>query len=565
MYVTQLAWSTVQGARKACGEHNELTKEVSSLHTVLERIREEVAKPESPLSRCDDDRLTELGTHIDGCEGILKVVDTVLTKYNALEDDKRSSKKLWQKIRFGNGEMRDLGEIRQKICTHTQAIIMALNLLSLGSQGRIEIQLIQQGGDVKGIRESINWILARMATDPEASVMTSYTNDSVSFWRDMRRELVKDGYPSSVIHRYKSLIKAYVKELGDRGVLDEPLWPYSVPKSVSQPAQESPRTLPAELYWRRHDKTGGIGSDLVKVESRSDMFPKENVSIDTVQRPLSNQEAEENIVALRAKKPLRSETLRNDMDILERSLEETKHAQNEPPNLSQDRGVSSKQDSNKTQDLDVPSNGLPDSRVKLPKPSPASEIDKKDLISQVLKVQSALEGLEEYACVTEEGNTASNYRDNGSAHREEVNADGQNVEVTQMHPSHESPTSAEIRAKQMAKLDGWGRQLPASTSTASITSTTSISYSTTKPKAVRKPNMEPEPIIAKPYTVQLQKSETSKRDESDLVVFTPCCVAQCCFFTFCFASVLPCVGIVECVKCFFPDKLPRQDESGYTL
>jgi hypothetical protein len=120
-----------------------------------------VANPESPLSRCDDGRRKELGTHIAGCEGILKIVDTILTKYNALEDDKRSGKKLWQEIQFGNGAMKDLAEIRLKICTHTQAITMAPNLLSLGSQGRIETQLSRQGGDVQGIRESINWVLAK--------------------------------------------------------------------------------------------------------------------------------------------------------------------------------------------------------------------------------------------------------------------------------------------------------------------------------------------------------------------------------------------------------------------
>jgi hypothetical protein len=441
--------------------------------------------------------------------------------------------------------------------THTQAITMALNLLSLGSQGRIEIQLSRQGGDVEAIRESINWILARMATIPEASVMTSYTNDSKSFWRDMRRELVKDGYSSSVIHSYKSLIKAYVKELSDRGVLDEPLEPYSAPTSVSQPAQESPNTSPAELYWRRHDKTEGNGSDLVIVESPSDMFPEENVSTDTVQHPLSNQEAEENIVALRAKKPLRSETLRNVMDIPERSLEETKHAPNDPPGLSQDRGVSSKQDLNKTQDLDVPSNGLPDSRVKLPRPSPASELDKKDLISQVLKVQSASEGLDEYACVTEEANPASNYRDNGSAHRKEVNADGQNVEVTQMHSSLESPTSSKIRAEQMAKLDGRRRQSPAFMSTASI------NYSTTKPKAGRKPNTEPEPIISKPYTVQIQKSETSERDESDLGCRI-CCVAQCCAAICCLPFCLPIACFGTCLECCFcPERAKRREREPY--
>jgi hypothetical protein len=81
--------------------------------------------------------------HIASCEDILKIVDAVLTKYNALEDDTRSGKKLWQKIKFGNGEMKDLAEIRLKICAHTQAITMML-----GSQGRIETLLSRQGGDV---------------------------------------------------------------------------------------------------------------------------------------------------------------------------------------------------------------------------------------------------------------------------------------------------------------------------------------------------------------------------------------------------------------------------------
>jgi hypothetical protein len=109
--------------------------------------------------------------------------------------------------------------------------------------------------------------------------MTSYTNDSKTFWKDKRRELVKDGYSSSVIHSYKSLIKAYAKELGDKGVLDE------------------------------------------------------------------------------------------------------------PSDLSQNRGLSSKQDSDKTHDLNLTSRKPPDGHIILPGPSPTSDSGEKDLIKQEVKVQ----------------------------------------------------------------------------------------------------------------------------------------------------------------------------------
>ena len=45
--LTQLAWKTVQNARKACGEHHEITQEVLSLHVVLRRLEHAVEKPET--------------------------------------------------------------------------------------------------------------------------------------------------------------------------------------------------------------------------------------------------------------------------------------------------------------------------------------------------------------------------------------------------------------------------------------------------------------------------------------------------------------------------------------
>ncbi|KAF4629585.1 hypothetical protein G7Y89_g8561 [Cudoniella acicularis] len=131
----QLAWRTVDGARRACGEHDDLTKEVSSLHSVLEHLQAEMSNSDSLVNLADKNRRDELQNHMAGCVIHLRTMDSILTKYNALDDEKRSTKKLWQKIRFGNGEVMDLAELWLKISTYTIAITMSLNLMLLGSQG----------------------------------------------------------------------------------------------------------------------------------------------------------------------------------------------------------------------------------------------------------------------------------------------------------------------------------------------------------------------------------------------------------------------------------------------
>jgi len=92
--LTQLSWGAVEGARNACGEYDELIRDVASLHAVLQRVRDETADPEPMLSRADEARRTELANQVSSCERVLKIVDSVLTKYDALEEVKRSGKKL---------------------------------------------------------------------------------------------------------------------------------------------------------------------------------------------------------------------------------------------------------------------------------------------------------------------------------------------------------------------------------------------------------------------------------------------------------------------------------------
>jgi hypothetical protein len=145
-----------------------------------------------------------------------------LEKYNAPSEEKKSVTRLGERIRFGNGEMQDLSAIRLQLSTHTNTVTLFLNLFSIGSQGNVE-RMSTQGGELRKIRDDVNWIAATLQarSKREGSILTSYTNDDKSFWKELRRELFKKGCSSKVLKRHKTTIKNYVFELGATGALDE--------------------------------------------------------------------------------------------------------------------------------------------------------------------------------------------------------------------------------------------------------------------------------------------------------------------------------------------------------
>jgi Fungal N-terminal domain of STAND proteins len=219
--LVQLAYATFDGAKKACGEHDELTQEMSSLVTVLDQVQSEISDPESPINMARGHRRKELENHVEGCLRHVRQMNAILTKFNALSNAERGSGPLWQKVRFGNGAVKDIAQIRIKISTYTTAITISLTLLSLGSRGEAERQLSRQRGQLRGITESINLLVAKMNSPAyEGSIWTKCTDDDVDFWRDFRRQLVKKGYKSRVIRNHQSLIQAYVRELESSGVFD---------------------------------------------------------------------------------------------------------------------------------------------------------------------------------------------------------------------------------------------------------------------------------------------------------------------------------------------------------
>ena len=196
-----------------------------------------------------------------GCRKVLRDLDSILQEYNRLSDKERSKRRLWQKIRFGNGMIADIKELREKIVYHTQVLSLYLNLVSTGTIGRVEAQMEEAGGDLKEVKREVNSLTAHLLAraTSEGSILTAYTNDDKAVWKDFRRDLVRRGYSSSFLHKNRRTIQAYFEELGSRGVLDDSFQP-----STSEEAniRKSTRAMsPDENSVQLSEEVAGIFLD----------------------------------------------------------------------------------------------------------------------------------------------------------------------------------------------------------------------------------------------------------------------------------------------------------------
>ncbi|PMD64245.1 uncharacterized protein K444DRAFT_502503, partial [Hyaloscypha bicolor E] len=66
------------------------------------------------------------------------------------------------------------------------------------------------------IRESLNWITAKLSAGNEGSILTSYSGDDKGVWKELRRELILEGFASPHISQHKAMIMDYFRELGER-------------------------------------------------------------------------------------------------------------------------------------------------------------------------------------------------------------------------------------------------------------------------------------------------------------------------------------------------------------
>lgn len=145
-FLTQFARRVRQNSQKTVGDHDELTREVTSLDIILRRLYSEVSKLDSILISRDSnfERRNELARLSSDCRRVLGVVDTKLQKYNSLSEEQRKVRKFWERVTFGNGEMLSPAETRLRLETITSALTLFLNQLSIESQSKVEGYLESQ-------------------------------------------------------------------------------------------------------------------------------------------------------------------------------------------------------------------------------------------------------------------------------------------------------------------------------------------------------------------------------------------------------------------------------------
>lgn len=221
------AHATLLSARKASGDGDALTLNISSLHHVLLRLSSDVEATEKEggvRKREDDNRWRELATLARDCARLLKVLNQVLGKYNNLSDEKKKVTKLWRRVKFGNGEVLDLDKIEGEMSTYTQAISLFLGLVEKGPVGKIEGYMDNQSAELREVKHTLHWVIAKMLAlegGEQNGVLRNWKNGGSDgrLWKVIRKELSSQGWAPTVLVRHQKVIVRYVMELGERGVL----------------------------------------------------------------------------------------------------------------------------------------------------------------------------------------------------------------------------------------------------------------------------------------------------------------------------------------------------------
>jgi hypothetical protein len=181
----------------------EIGREIGALHTVLRHLKYEVQAPESILNRDRALYARDLAPLIADCRYTLEDLEELVQKYGGLRSDERSSSgRLWNQIKFGSVEMDQLGSVRVKLINHKTNITALLDTIQLRESSRVAATLDNHGGQLDIILDKVDNIASRMG-QRAASLMTTYDDDDKEVWKSFRRELVAEGFSSDVLTRHK--------------------------------------------------------------------------------------------------------------------------------------------------------------------------------------------------------------------------------------------------------------------------------------------------------------------------------------------------------------------------
>ncbi|ERF69902.1 hypothetical protein EPUS_05446 [Endocarpon pusillum Z07020] len=241
----RLAWGLYKQCKGASAEFAEVCHEVLSIHTALRELEDEAQNEDSILNRAGKGRQKELNNILQNCTEVLGQLEMLVTRYRSLGTSQR---KVWDRIKFGD---EGIQVIRNKLVLHTSTLTLFLTSLGTGSLGRIEKKLDDIAAEIR-------------AGHHELSVITA-VNDELGpsqseAWTFLFRELAED-FSVQEVEAFKGEIQAYIKQLVDRGALEEHgSSPFSTKNAEDlltprlspspSPVVESSGASPAPIDWR---------------------------------------------------------------------------------------------------------------------------------------------------------------------------------------------------------------------------------------------------------------------------------------------------------------------------
>lgn len=212
--VISLAKDTVQHCRHAPSDFAEASRVSQSLYLMLEGVKTEYQSLDSPLHK--DDRIrTDFAIHFKNCERSLKPLAELIFKHKRLAT---SSIRIIDRARFPK---KDYLEYRGNLAFYTARLSEFLQMVGLGSLGRIEQKIEDLKGDLPIVMNKLDQMCAefRIMGDGE-SLLSDHTDDEKFVWKTFRSELNKAGFTSNVLREHGAAIFLRIRELTQCGLLD---------------------------------------------------------------------------------------------------------------------------------------------------------------------------------------------------------------------------------------------------------------------------------------------------------------------------------------------------------